>query len=138
MGCCPIQLYISIIYKPGTGHKDADALSHIKWPETVELNSQRVHAVCEGVQAPHGKVETLCHGAQVVDALSKDNAPPGMTPLKWCHTQAKDPIINQIIGEIKQKISGKLKIKMGMPSQLKALIGNRKQLLLKQGVLYKE
>ena len=70
----------------------------IKWPEAVELNSQTVHAVCEGVQAPHGKVETLCHGAQVVDALSKDNAPPGMTPLEWCHAQAQDPIITQIIG----------------------------------------
>ena len=128
----------SIIYKPGKGHKDADALSHIKWPEAVELNSQTVHAVCEGVQAPHGKVETLCHGAQVVDALSKDNAPPGMTPLMWCHAQAKDPIINQIIGEIKQKTIGKLKIKMEMPSKLKALIRNRKQLLLKQGVLYKK
>ena len=69
----------SIIYKPGKGHKDADALSHIKWPEAMELDSQTVHAVCKGVQAPHGKVETLCHGAQVVDALSNDKAPPGMT-----------------------------------------------------------
>ena len=92
----------------------------------MELNPQTVHAVCEGVQAPHGKVETLCHGAQVVDALSKANAPPGMTPLEWCHAQAQDPIINQIIGEIKQKSIKKLKIKMGMPSELKALIRNRK------------
>ena len=38
--------------KPGKGHKDADALSCIKWPEAVELNSQTVHAVCEGVQSP--------------------------------------------------------------------------------------
>ena len=45
----------SIICKPGKGHKDADALSCIKWPETVELNLQTVHAVCEGVQAPHGQ-----------------------------------------------------------------------------------
>ena len=104
----------------------------------MELNSQTIHAVCEDVQAPHGKVETLCHGTQVVDALSKDNVPPGMTPLEWCHAQAKDPIINQLIGEIKQKTIGKLKIKMGMPSELKALIRNRKQLLLKQGVLYKK
>ena len=124
----------SIIYKPGKGHKDADALSHIKWPEAVELNSQTVHAVCEGVQAPHGKVETLCHGAQVVDALSKDNAPLGMTPLEWC----QDPIITHIIGEIHNKTIGKMKIKMGMPSELKALITNRKHLILKQGVLYKK
>ena len=75
----------------------------------MELNSQTVHTVCEGVQAPHGKVETLCQGAQVVDALSKDNAPPGMTPLEWCHAQAKDPIINQITGEIKQENNGEIK-----------------------------
>ena len=128
----------SIIYKPGKGHKDADALSHIKWPQGVELNSQTVHAVCEGVHTSHGKVETLCHGAQEVDALSKDNAPPGMMPLEWCHVQAQDPIITQIIGQIEQKTIGKLKIKMGRPSELKALIRNQKQLLLKQGVLYKK
>ena len=72
----------SIIYKPGKGHQDADALSCIQWPETMELNSQTVQAVCEGVQAPHGKIETLCHGAQVVDALAQGNVPPGMTPLE--------------------------------------------------------
>ena len=128
----------SIIYKPGQGHKDADALSHIKWPEAAEPNPQTVHAVCEGVQAPDGKIETLCHEAQVVDAFSKDNAPPGMTPLEWCHSQSMDPIINQIIGEIKQKTIGKLKIKVRMPSELKALIGIKKQLMLKQGVLYRK
>ena len=26
-------------------------------PEAMELDSQTVHAVCEGVQSPHGKVE---------------------------------------------------------------------------------
>ena len=104
----------------------------------MELNSQTVHAVCEGVQAPHGKVETLCYGVQVVDALSKDKTPPDMTALEWCHARAQDPIITQIIGEINSKTIGKIKIKMGMPSELKALIRNKKQLALKQGVLYKK
>ena len=123
----------SIIYKPGKDHQDADALSHIKWPEAMELNSQTVQAVCEGVQAPHGKIETLCHGAQVVDALAQDNAPPGMTPLEWCHAQAKDPVISQIIGEIQKETIGKLKIKMEMLSQMKTPIKIKKQLILKQG-----
>ena len=127
----------SITYKPGKGHQDADALSHIKWPEAMELNSQTVQAVCEGVHAPHGKIETLCHGAQVVDALAQDNTPPGMTPLEWCHAQAKNPAISQIIGEIQKKIIGKLKIKMEMPSGLKALIRIKKQLILRQGGLYR-
>ena len=128
----------SIIYKPGMGHKDADALFRIKWPEAVELNSQTVHAVCEDVQAPHDKVETLCHGAQVVDAICNDRALSGMTPLEWCHAQAQDPIISQMKGEINNKTIGKMKIKMGMPSELKALIRNRSQLVLKYGVLYKK
>ena len=58
----------SIVYKPGKGHKDADALSHIRGPEAMELDSQTVQAVCKGVQAPYGKVETLCQGTHVVDA----------------------------------------------------------------------
>ena len=78
----------------------------------MELNSQTVQAVCEGVQAPHAKIETLCHGAQVVDALVQDNAQPGMTPLGWCQAQAKDPAIQQIVGEIQQETLRKLKIKM--------------------------
>ena len=60
------------------------------------------------------------------------------TTLELCHAQAKDPIINQIVGEIKEQSIRNLKIKMGMPSKLKALIRNRKQLVLKQGVLYKK
>ena len=101
----------SIIYKPGKGHKDADALSRIRWPEAMELDSQTVHAVCEGVQTPHGKVETLFQGAHVVDALSKDRAAPGMTSLEWCYIQAQDPILSQIVREIHNKTIGKLKLK---------------------------
>ena len=102
----------------------------------MEISSQIVHAVCEGVQAPHGKIETLCNGAQVVDALGQDNAPPGMAPLEWCQAQAKDPAIHQIFGELQKRTLGKLKIKMEMPSELKAVIRKKKQLVLKQGVLY--
>ena len=59
-----------------------------------------------------------------------------MTPLEWCHAQAKDPAISQIVGE-KEGTLGKLKIKLEMPSDLKALIRIKKQLVLKQGVLYR-
>ena len=68
----------------------------------MELDSQAVQAVCEGLQAPHHKIETLCHGAQVVDALVQDNAPTGMTPLEWVSSQAKDPAIQQIVGKIQK------------------------------------
>ena len=127
----------SITYKPGKGHVDADALSCIRWPEAIDIDTQAVHAVCKGVQAPHGKAETLCQGAQAVDALCQDNAPPGMTPLQWCQAQAKDPAIHQIIDSIQNKTIKHLKIQGDMPSELKALIRLKKQLLLKQGALYR-
>ena len=127
----------SIIYKPGKGHVDADALSHIRWPEAMEINSQAVHAVCEGVQAPHSKVETLCHGAQIVDALYQDNAPPGKMPLEWNQTRARDLVIHQVIDGIQNKTLQKLKINGDIPSELKALTRLKKQLVLKQGVLYR-
>ena len=72
----------------------------------MEINSQAVHAVYVGVQAPHGKIESLCHGAQVRDALGKDSAPPGMTPLEWCQAQAKDLVIHQVVGEIQKRTLG--------------------------------
>ena len=126
-----------IIYKHDKGHVDADALSHMRWPEAIDIDTQSVHAVCKGVQAPHGKVETLCQGAQVVDALNPENTPPGMTPLQWCQVQAKDPAIHHIVDSIQNKALKHLKIQGDMPSELKALIRLKKKLLLKQGVLYR-
>ena len=60
-----------------------------------------------------------------------------MTPLEWCQAQSKDPAINQIVVELQKRTLGKLKIKIEMPSDLKALIRIKKQLVLKQGVLYR-
>ena len=96
----------SISYKPGRNNTDADALSRIQWPEAVDISSQTVHAVCEGVQAPHGKIETLCHGSQAVGVLSQDNMPSGMTSLEWSQAQSKDSAICQIIQAIQYKSLG--------------------------------
>ena len=128
----------SISYKPGRNNTDADALSRIKWPEAVDISSQSVHAVCEGVQVPHGKIETLCHGAQAVGLLFQDNMPPGITSLEWSQAQLKDPAICQIIQAIQNKTLDKLKIKQDMHSDLKAFLRVRKQLKLKQGILYRK
>ena len=103
----------------------------------MEINSHLVHAVCEGVQVPHGKVETLCTGSQVVNTLRQDDAPPGMTPLVWCQAHSKDPGIHQIIDGIQNKTLRKIKIKGDVPSELKVLIRLKRQLALKQGVLYR-
>ena len=128
----------SISYKPGRNNTDADALSRIQWPEAVDISSQSEHAVCEGVQAPHGKIETLCHGDQAVGVLSQDNMPPGMTSLEWSQAQLKDPAVCQIIQAIQNKTLDTLKIKQDMSSDLKAFLRIRKQFKLKQGILYRK
>ena len=112
-------------------------MSTIQWPDAVDISSQTVHAVCEGVQAPHGKIETLCHGAQAVGVLSQDNMPSGMASLEWSQAQIKDPAICQIIQAIKNKALDTLKIKQNMSSDLKAFLGIRNQFKLKQGILYR-
>ena len=72
-----------------------------------------------------------------MDALCQDNALLGMTPMQWCQAQAKDQAIHQIIDSIQNKTIKHLKIQGDMPSELKALIRLKKQLMLKQGVLYR-
>ena len=128
----------SISYKPGRNNTDADALSRIQWPEAVDISSETVHAVCEGVQAPHGKVETLCHGAQAVGVLSQDTMPAGMTSLEWSQAQMQDPAISQIIQAIQTKILDTLKYNQDMRSDLKAFLRISKQFKLKQGTLYRK
>ena len=87
---------------------------------------------------PHGKIETLSHGAQVVGVLSQDNMPPGMTSLEWSQAQLKDPAIYQIIQAIQNKTLDKLKIKQDMDSDLKDFLRVRKQFKLKEGILYRK
>ena len=108
----------SISYKPGRNNTDVDSLSRIQWPEAVDISSQTVHAVCEGVQAPHGKV---------VGVLSQDTMPSGMTPLEWSQAQLKDPAICQIIQAIQNKTLDTIKFKQDMSSDLKAFLRIRKQ-----------
>ena len=92
----------------------------------LTFSSQTVHAVCEGVQVPHGKIETLCHGAQAVGVLSQDNMPSGMTSLEWSQAQSKDSAICQIIQVIQNKCLDTLKIKQDMSSDLKPFLRIRK------------
>ena len=51
-----------ITYKPGKGHVDADALSHIRWPEAIDIDTQTVHAVCNGVRPHMAKWKPFARG----------------------------------------------------------------------------
>ena len=87
---------------------------------------------------PHGKIETLCHGAKAVGVLSLDNMPSGMNSLEWSQAQSKDSAFCQIIQAIQNKSLDTLKFKEDMSSDLKAFLRIRKQFKLKQGILYRK
>ena len=56
-----------------------------KWPELMEMNSQAVKAVSEGVQTSHDKVEGFSHNVHTLTHLFRDNVKHRITPdaLSW-------------------------------------------------------
>ena len=56
----------SITYKLGRNDQNADALSRIQWPEVMEMKSQTVKAICEGVQISDSKVEVVSHSVHIL------------------------------------------------------------------------
>ena len=61
-----------------------------------------------------------------------------MTSLEWSQAQMQDPAISHIIQAIQIKHLNTIKHKQDMSSDLKAFLRIRKQLKLKQGVLYRK
>ena len=104
----------------------------------MELTNQTVHTVCEGMEAPHDTIENLCHGAQAIGMLNQDSMPPGMTPSQQSQAQSRGPALCQLIDAIQQKTIENLITKKDMPLHLKAFLRIRKQLHLKQGMLYRK
>ena len=97
----------------------------------MEMNHPTVRAVCQGVQAPYGKAETLCHSAQSVGNLFRIIIQPGMTPADWCEPQYLDHIIKEILEAICNYTIRKWKFTPDMDSDLPSLIRIRKQLKVK-------
>ena len=73
-----LALYnFEIYYRSGKHNVDADSLSRIKWPESVDdvvadrsnfakMNCKVVHAIFQGTGIPYGSVETVSKSAKVI------------------------------------------------------------------------
>ena len=109
-------------------------MCRIQWPEVMEINSQTVRPVCEGVQAPHGQAEILCYCAKMLGNLFINTSQTGMTLADWSWAQYQDPIIKQILQAIHNHTISKWKLTSDMYSDLKSLIRTRKKLKVKQSV----
>ena len=85
-----------------------------------------MRAVCEGAHACCGKVEILCHSAQTLGTLFRNNIKPAMSSADWSQAQFKYPILRQIIETIHNNKISTWKLKPDMDSDLKALMRIRK------------
>ena len=93
--------------RPGKYNVDADSLSRIKWPESVDdvvanrnnfakMNSQVVHAIFWGTGIPNGYVETVSKSAKVIPKSYFEYS-ESMTLDKWKVEQGKDPTLYFLI-----------------------------------------
>ena len=110
-----LALYIFEIYYRSGKHKvNADSLSRIKWPESVDdvianrnnfakMDSQVVHAIFQGTGIPYGYVETISKSAKVIPESYFEDSEP-MTLDKWKVEQDKDPTLHFLIQHLQEGI----------------------------------
>ena len=102
---------MDIYYRSGKHNIDADSLSRIKWPESindvlanrqicVQIPNKIVQAICLGVKIPYSFSEILCLQGTIVPT-EYDTAQCGMSHTDWVTKQNKDPTLHYIIEGIK-------------------------------------
>ena len=137
-----------IFYRSGKHNVDADSLSRIKWPESVEeviinrkvcvkVSSLVVQATLFGVSVPYGFVETISKSAKVIP---KPDTTEGMTAEQWKIEQSKDPAVHFIAQLLMEGNLFKRKhtqLELNCP-QVKPYLRFLKQFQLQNGLLYRK
>ena len=133
-------------YKPGPTNVDADALSRIKWPEVLTeleerefdtLQSDGVQAACIGALVSSGFIDTLCSSTQVIPLQSYVPTQAGMSKGDWIQLQSTDPDLKVLIEGLQNKTLRKRHIQLEDSKSLKHYLRIKKQLKLRDGVLYR-
>ena len=137
-----------IFYRSGKHNVDADSLSRIKWPESVEeviinrnasvkVSSLVIQATLFGVTVPYGFIETIAKSTNVVP---KPVQTDGMTIEQWCHEQHKDPAIHfltQLLGADKILNKKHTELESKCP-EIKPYLRYLKQFQVQNGLLYRK
>ena len=121
----------NIHYRSGITNVDADALSHIQWPDilsdpdTVDfdesISTQSVKA-CSSSKISYGYCETICCGAASLPSQFVDMSLSSSQPIDWSKEQSKSPEIKEIIGLIRKHRLYSRKIKKGDSALLKLFL----------------
>ena len=138
----------SIFYKSGKHNTDADALSRIKWPTSVDdvvanrqacvkLPPKVIQAIFQGASIPFGLIEVVMNSARVIPSSYLDNQEENEFTDTWKKLQADDPKICQLIDLIQSKNLKKKEVVKDYP-ELKLYVKYLRQLYLKNGILYRK
>ena len=100
--------------RSGKHYVDADSLSRIKWPESVDdvvanrsnfakMNSKIVHAIFQGTGISYGYVETVSKSAKVIFKSYFEDSEP-MTLDKWKVEQGKHCTLHFLIQHLQEGV----------------------------------
>ena len=109
-----LTLYnFQIYYRSGKHNVNADSLSRIKWPESVDdvvarsncakMNSQVVHAIFQGTGIPNGYVETVSKSPKLIPKSYFEDS-WSITPDKWKVEQGKVPTLHFLIQHLQKVV----------------------------------
>ena len=121
----------SIKYRCGVSNTEADALSRIKWPETlsenIDINNENmdthvINAILTGAVSKSSLIESVTCNTEVIPT-ELDNTTGKLSSINWMKEQRRDPNLGVIIRLIE---SGQLfKRKLLVEKQKEFEIGQR-------------
>ena len=129
------QYNLDIVYRTGPSNRDADALSHIRWPQKLKevVPQAVVQAMCQYATTDESLVESVA----LDDAVLPDqwDSTPLDLSVDWQKEQADDPVLSQIINCVVNGIpwpSGP-----GRSQECKTLVKEKSRLRMRNNLLYR-
>ena len=102
----------NIHYRSGITNVDADALSHIQWPDILSdldmvdfdetIGTQSIKAICNSSRICYGYCETTCSGAASLPSQFINMSASSSQPFDWIKEQSQSPELREIIALIKR------------------------------------
>ena len=130
----------SIKYRCGVSNTEADALSRIKWPETLSdnmdvhtenMDTHVINAILTGAVSKSSLIESVTCSTDVIPT-ELDNNTGKLSSINWMKEQRLDPNLSVIIRLIESGQLFKRKLQGKDSTEVKSLLRNKKELEIGQ------
>ena len=134
-------------YKSGATNIEADCLSRIEWPDVLNQTDESrfqhlpytsMQAIIQGISPQIILADSIILNKQVIPVECYVANQPGLTKEDWKQLQSADPTLSMVIKHLREKTWNNRKKPKHMPIQLKLYYRVRKNLVFKEGILYKK